>query len=160
MGVLNKCYLRFEEVFWPEDVDWLGYVSPEHGAWSEWVSFKRVANLPILLGFNAAERGREIEAWSDQQIVENGMEALKVIFGPEIAEPVDYQITRWATDPFSLGSYSYNAVGSTPEMRTVLAAPLRNKLFFAGEASERDYFGTAHGAYLSGLRAAGQILSV
>ena len=23
MGVLNKCYLRFPEVFWSDDVDWL-----------------------------------------------------------------------------------------------------------------------------------------
>lgn len=159
-GVLNKCYLRFQEAFWPGDVDWLGYVSPVAGAWTEWVSFKRAANVPILLGFHAADRGREIEAWSDQQIVASAMETLRVIFGAAIPEPIGYQITRWAADPFSLGSYSFNAVGSTPEMRVVLAASLGNKLFFAGEATERDYFGTAHGAYLSGLRAAEEILAV
>jgi monoamine oxidase len=30
-------------------------------------------------------------------------------------------------------------------------------LFFAGEATEGRYFGTVHGAYLSGLRAAKEI---
>lgn len=159
MGVLNKCYLRFQDTFWPADVDWLEYVSAKHGEWTEWVSFKRAADMPILLGFNAADRGREIEAWSDQQIVTSAMQTLKTIFSARIPEPIDYQITRWATDPFALGSYSYNAVGSTPNMRKVLAAPLSKKLFFAGEASHKDYFGTAHGAYLSGLRAAKEILS-
>ncbi len=160
MGVLNKCYLRFPKVFWPADVDWLEYVSERHGEWTEWVSFKRAANMPILLGFNAADRGREMEGWSDRQIVASAMETLRKIYGRGIPEPTDYQITRWATDPFSLGSYSYNPVGAVPKMRQELAAPLEKSGFFAGEASNQDYFGTASGAYLSGLRAAKEILAI
>lgn len=159
MGVLNKCYLQFQSAFWPEEVDWLEYIPATHGEWTQWVSFKRSADLSILLGFNAADRGRDIEEWSDQRTVASAMATLKTIFGPNIPDPVDYQITRWATDPFALGSYSYNAVGSTPTMRQVLATPLGKKLFFAGEASHVDFFGTAHGAYLSGLRAAQEILA-
>lgn len=160
MGVLNKCYLRFPYAFWPADVDWLGYVSQNHGEWTEWVSFKRAANMPILLGFNAAERGREIEAWSDRQVVASAMTTLRTIYGADIPNPTDYQITRWATDPFSLGSYSYNPVGAVPKMRQQLAEPLEKSVFFAGEASNEDYFGTAHGAYLSGIRAAKEILEL
>jgi len=160
MGLLNKCYLRFEEAFWPADVDWLEYISANHGEWAEWVSFQRVANQPILLGFNAADQGRQIEDWSDQAIVSSAMETLKTIFGVDIPDPMDAQITRWASDPFALGSYSYNALGSTPQDREILAAPVGQRLFFAGEATEPDYFGTTHGAYLSGLRAAEEILSL
>ncbi len=159
MGVLNKCYLRFDQAFWPDDVDWLGHVAAQPGEWAEWVSFKRVANMPILLGFNAADQGLVIEAWSDQQIVSSAMDTLKTIFGSELRQPIDYQITRWATDPFARGSYSYNALGSTPQMRNALAMPLSARLFFAGEASHQEYFGTTHGAYLSGLRAAQDVLS-
>lgn len=159
MGVLNKCYLRFNQAFWSHDVDWLEYISAHHGEWTEWVSFKRVAHMPILLGFNAADRGLEIETWSDQQIVASAMETLRTIFGADILQPIDYQITRWAIDPFARGSYSYNALGSTPQMRNTLARPLNARLFFAGEASHQDYFGTAHGAYLSGLRVAKDVLS-
>jgi len=159
MGVLNKCYLRFPEVFWPADVDWLEHIPAEPGVWTEWVSFQRAAKLPILLGFNAADRGSAIEAWPDREIVASAMSTLRTIYGAGIPEPVDYQMTRWATDPYSLGSYSYNALGSTPVMRKNLAAPLKGRLFFAGEATEQDYFSTAHGAYLSGLRAARQVLN-
>jgi monoamine oxidase len=160
MGVLNKCYLRFQDAFWPADVDWLEHVSARHGEWTEWVSFKRAANMPILWGFNAADRGREVEAWSDAQMVASAMQTLRSIFGPGIPDPIDYQVTRWASDPFSLGSYSYNPVGAAPNIRKLLAAPLGTRLSFAGEATEHDYFGTAHGAYLSGLRAAREILSI
>lgn len=159
MGVLNKCYLRFTRAFWPHDVDWLEYIAARHGEWTEWVSLRRVAKKPILLGFNAADYGREIEALSDQQIVASAMQTLKTIFGKAIPQPIDYQITRWASDPFALGSYSYNAFGSTPEMRDTLARPLNKQVFFAGEASNKPYFGTAHGAYLSGLRAAKEVLA-
>lgn len=158
MGVLNKCYLRFPYAFWPSSADWLEYIPEQHGEWTEWVSFQRAAQLPILLGFNAADRGLEIEAWSDMQIVASAMKTLQIMFGANIPQPTDYQITRWASDPFACGSYSYNALGSTPDMRNTLAQPLSNQLFFAGEATNKDYFGTAHGAYLSGLRAAQDVM--
>ena len=158
MGVLNKCYLRFAKAFWPADVDWLEYMSEAHGEWTEWVSLQHSTKIPVLLGFNAAERGRNIESLTDQQIIDSAMATLRIMFGDDIPAPVDYQITRWASDPFSFGSYSFNAVGSTPQMREDLAAPLQQQLFFAGEATNRYYFGTAHGAYLSGIRVAAQVL--
>jgi monoamine oxidase len=160
MGVLNKCYLRFPRVFWSDKMDWLEYIPAQQGEWSEWVSFKRAANQPVLLGFNAGNQGREIETWSNEQIVASAMKTLRIIYGTNIPDPVDYQITRWVSDPFSRGSYSYNAVGSTPQMRKNLAAALQQSVFFAGEASNVHYFGTAHGAYLSGLRAAQEILTL
>ena len=159
MGVLNKCYLLFKEPFWPQDVDWLEFISDTPGAWTEWLSYWRVAKQPVLLGFNAADRGREIERLSDQEIVASAMRTLKTVYGERIPEPTGFQVTRWASDPFTLGSYSFNAVGSTPGMRKTLAAYLDKKLFFAGEASHSAYFGTAHGAYLSGLHAAKEILA-
>ncbi|AIE73534.1 FAD-dependent oxidoreductase [Synechocystis sp. CS-94] len=157
MGVLNKCYLRFPKVFWPKKVDWIEQVPTQRGLWSEWVNIFRVNQLPILLGFNAANEGKEIETWTNEEIVESAMETLRHLFGDDIPDPTDYQITRWQSDPFSRGSYSFNALGSHPNMRDHLAKSLNDQIFFAGEATERDYFATAHGAYLSGLRVAEEI---
>lgn len=158
MGVLNKCYLRFSKVFWPKDIDWLEYIPINHGVWTEWVSFARVAGQPILLGLNAGARARDIEAWSDKQIVDDAMHTLRIMFGKDIPEPIDFQITRWHSDQFAYGSYSFNSVGSHPKMRSQLATPISRKLFFAGEATSENYFGTVHGAYMSGLRAAKEIM--
>ena len=150
--------MRFKEVFWPKNVDWLEFIPQRPGEWTEWVSFARVAKKPILLGFNAGDRGRQIEAWSDQQIVDSAMETLRGVYGDQIPDPIDFQITRWASDPFAHGSYSFNPVGSHPNLRLQLAKPHRGKLYFAGEATEQNYFGTAHGAYLSGIRASEEML--
>ena len=65
--------------------------------------------------------------------------------------------TQWASDPFAGGSYSYVPVGATGEEYDALAEPVGSRLFFAGEATSRDYHATVHGAYLSGLREAERI---
>lgn len=159
MGLLNKCYFRFPTRFWPGGYDWLQYIPPRKGEWAEWVSLADALGEPILLGFNAADFGREIEGWTDAQIIESGMDTLRHIFGANIPDPTAYQITRWASDPFAGGSYSFNAYGGTPALRDVLAEPVRQTLFWAGEATNRVYPGTVHGAYLSGVRAAEQLLA-
>ena len=160
MGVLNKCYLKFSQAFWPSKFDWLEYIPAKRGEWVEWVSFMRVARLPVLLGFNAADHGRKIEGWTNEQIVASAMRTLRTLFGRNVCEPLDYQITRWGSDPFARGAYSFTALGSTPRMRDHLAQSLNGKVFFAGEATERKHFGTVNGAYQSGLRAAQEIMKL
>lgn len=60
----------------------------------------------------------------------------------------------WASDPFAYGAYSYLAVGGG-DARRVLAAPLEDSLFFAGEATSNDgQWGTVNGALETGERAA------
>ena len=66
--------------------------------------------------------------------------------------------TSWSTDPLAFGAYSYMAVGAEPKMRNALAAPLGNRVFFAGEATASDYPATVHGAQSSGVRVAKEIL--
>lgn len=159
MGVLNKCVLRFSRVFWPDSYDWLGYVPTVNGQWAEWISLSRQLQKPILVGFNAADYGRQTEALSDSQIVTGAMATLRKIYGSAIPEPVGFQISRWASDPFALGSYSYLPIGATPKMRDSLGANVNRTLFFAGEATHRQYPATVHGAYLSGLRAAQEVIA-
>jgi monoamine oxidase len=66
--------------------------------------------------------------------------------------------SAWARDPYARGAYSYARVGQSPQ-RAVLAAPVEDRLFFAGEATSRADFSTAHGAYRSGVRAAEEAIA-
>lgn len=159
MGLLNKCLLRFDDVFWPEDVDWLEYLGPNSGHWAEWVSFRRALDAPVLLGFHAATAAHALEAKSDAETVASAMKVLRRLFGTSIKDPIGVQITRWASDPYARGSYSFNQVGVHPRIRDDLAKSLSGRLHFAGEATNRSYFGTVHGAYLSGQQAAARILN-
>jgi monoamine oxidase len=66
--------------------------------------------------------------------------------------------SAWRRDPFARGSYSYAMVGHA-DARLALAAPIENRLFFAGEATSPEHYSTAHGAYASGRRAAAEVLA-
>jgi monoamine oxidase len=154
VGVLNKYFLRFDRVFWPQAFDWHEYLSYDKGRWSEWVSLAKINNTPVLLGFSAASRAKMLESWTDAQIIEDMMAALRDMFGNDIPNPVAHQFTRWSSDPMSYGSYSFNATGSNNGDRRALAREIGRQVFWAGEATHWDYPGTVHGAYLSGLRAA------
>ncbi|MEO6310569.1 MAG: FAD-dependent oxidoreductase [Leifsonia sp.] len=74
-----------------------------------------------------------------------------------VPKPAGMQRTNWSTDPFAGGSFSYQAVGSTPEQRADLASPVQDRIFMAGEALSESAAGTAQGARDSGRAAAGAV---
>jgi len=49
---------------------------------------------------------------------------------------------------------------SKADCRAELAAPVDNRLLFAGEACSRSDYSTAHGAYLTGIPAAERAIDV
>jgi monoamine oxidase len=157
-GVLNKVYLEFPSVFWDEEADALGYVSEQRGRFNGWINFVPVNGKPILLAFNGGEFGFVIEDWGDAEIIAGAMNVLKTIYGNSIPDPIHTIITRWSKDPFALGSYSYIKPGSTGDISNDLAEPVGESLHFAGEATHREHPSTVHGAYMSGLQAAEEII--
>ena len=84
-------------------------------------------------------------------------------------KPRETVVTRWKSDEWSRGSYSYVAAGSSGNDYDLMASPVANttlgpaigtaqpRVFFAGEHTIRNYPATVHGALLSGLREAGRI---
>jgi monoamine oxidase len=69
------------------------------------------------------------------------------------------RVHRWGADPFARGSYSFALPGKADE-RATLARPVDDRLFFAGEACSRSDYSTAHGAFLTGVAAADQVLAI
>jgi monoamine oxidase len=66
--------------------------------------------------------------------------------------------SRWGTDPFARGAFTFDSVGATEELRAALGEPVGERLVFAGEATSTDAAGTWQGARRSGLRAADDII--
>jgi monoamine oxidase len=160
MGLLNKCWLQFDKVAWPDTVDWIEWLGPKPGVWAEWVSLSHRLRAPVLLGFNAADQAAEMERLSDRDTIAAAHEALRAMFGSRFPEPHGAQVTRWGKDRFSLGSYSFNAVGANAGTREALfGREWDGALWFAGEAAEPRHYGTAHGAVMSGRRVAKAIVA-
>jgi monoamine oxidase len=75
-------------------------------------------------------------------------------------QPTAFQRSAWSSDPFSLGAFSFPAVGSTIEQRAVLREPVAERVFLAGEHTDELAPGTVQGARESGQRAAFQVARI
>lgn len=158
-GVLNKVWLEFPSVFW-DNTTIHNYFSTPKGRFNEWVNWHKATGNTHLLGFNAGQYGIEIESKSDTEIVAEAMTILRTMWGANIPEPSNTVITRWNSDPFAKGAYSFIKVGSTIDDRAILAKSISNRVFFAGEATSTDSAATTNGAYNTGLREAQKISSL
>ncbi len=77
MGHLSKLYLRFPEVVWDPDVEFIGYIGPERGVFPLWVNMVPVTGAPILMAFHGGSRADELARWDDQRLVEASLQALE-----------------------------------------------------------------------------------
>lgn len=159
MGLLNKCILRFDRAFWPADVDWIDFLGPQETLWGDWVNLLPATGQPLLMGFNAARMAEEVEGWDDKMTTASALAALRSMFGTAVPDPTASQISRWRQDPFARGSYSFIPVGSSgQDRRALFGADWDGRLFFAGEATSRDYAAMVHGALMTGRQAAASLL--
>jgi hypothetical protein len=72
--------------------------------------------------------------------------------------PTAFARSAWTSDPFSLGAASYTPPGTQQSAREALAAPVDDRLFFAGEATDTEAPGTIDAALRSGDRAADDVI--
>lgn len=159
VGLLNKCWLRFDRVFWPPEPDMINFLGPETALWAEWVNAYRFCGQPLLVGFNGSDKAEEVEKMDDRATTASAMAALRAMFGSAVPDPVGAQITRWRQDIHARGSYSFVPVGGTPKDRQALAgSDWQGRLWFAGEATSPLQGATSHGALTSGHVAAKGLL--
>ncbi|HMI11433.1 MAG TPA: NAD(P)/FAD-dependent oxidoreductase [Bradyrhizobium sp.] len=114
---------------------------------------------PCIEGFFGGRFARELEDDGDGALAAQGIDEIVALLGNDFRRKLKpLSESRWAHDPFARGSYSHALPGHAGD-RAVLAAPVDNRLFFAGEATSPNFFSTAHGARDSGERAAGEVLN-
>ena len=114
-----------------------------------------------VVGTTAGRFGDSLERVGQDASVEFLVDHLEAVFGNGIARCLTDRViaTAWRSDPWTLGAYSAPRPGQAHQ-REVLARPVDDRLFFAGEATTRNTFATCHGAYLTGRRAVGEIAGV
>jgi monoamine oxidase len=118
----------------------------------------RPQGRPHIEGYFGDGCAAELEKGGVQAFVDFAVDQLAGVFGNDFRKRVSLlDMHLWAADPFARGSYSYALPGRV-DCRQTLAEPVDRRLFFAGEACSRFDFSTAHGAYLTGLAAADQVL--
>ncbi|MFE6734011.1 flavin monoamine oxidase family protein [Microbacterium sp. NPDC057650] len=158
MGVFNKVFLQFPERFWDEGSYVIRALGEAGEIWHSWYDVSAISGRPTLLTFAAGPLGRHLQDVSDAGIVDDVVGALRALYGDVVPDPAAHWITRWGQDPYSDGSYSYQATGTSHLDHDALAAPVDGVLHLAGEATWGDEPATVGGAYASGHRAAERVL--
>jgi hypothetical protein len=158
MGSLTKVILTFERPFWPLNQYVFGHLSRAIDKTpAEIVNLWKTHRKPVLVMFVGGAQGRLIERWSDGDVTSWAMGILTDVFGTETPAPRKVLVTRWESDPYAQGCYSYLALGATPDDIDAIAAPVGERLLFAGEATTRSHWAAMQGAYVSGLREAARL---
>ena len=171
-GILNKVILVYDKPFWKVDQDMFGllrepevhdsldqedYITNRGRFYFFWNCIKTTGR-PVLISLMAGDAAHQAENSSDADLVAEVTQELAKIFKETIVPPpIETIVTRWGKDRFARGSYSYVGSKSLPGDYETMAAPIGN-LHFAGEATCATHPATVHGAYISGLRAASEII--
>lgn len=156
VGHINKIAMRFDKAFWPSDRDFIGYMSKRKGEFPLFLDWAHAAGKPYLVSILGNEFSKSIEKQEDMEVTVMMHQVLYKLFD-NVAMPSAMRFSRWGSEKFSKGAFSYLPAGVDPVNRDYLALP-EKRVFFAGEATIRDGAGTAHGAFNSGLRAANWIM--
>ena len=161
MGLLNKIVIQFDKRFWPSKAHRLGLISESTNERIEFFPARPASDNAVLIALTYGDYARSLERRSKEEILHIMLSQIKKLF-PRVSKSniVDMLVTKWDSDEFTYGSYSYIPPNASLDDCETLSKPVGNNLLFAGEATNRYYLGTVHGAYISGLRAASQALLI
>ena len=122
-----------------------------------------------LIGWIGGKGAIEMEKLSDKEIADDCMKIIrKFLNRKDIPDPTHFFTSRWNSNEFTGGAYSYTSrfTDHIKDWEKVLSQPIifespnynRNIILMAGEACHEQYFSTIHGAFLSGIDQAKNIL--
>ncbi|CAJ0946194.1 unnamed protein product, partial [Mesorhabditis belari] len=176
-GLVNKLFLLFERPFWENQIDHFGYfgsLTKTERSRGEFFSFMVANDSPTLAGLLSGDAANLTTQIAPELLAARAMAVLQKIFGGSTPkEPVAVHVSKWHEDPYAACAFSYLGKEGLPELYDILAEPVTPadevkegepsttkrvpRLYFAGEHTSRQYPGTVHGAFLTGLREAARI---
>lgn len=166
-GNLNKVIMMFDHPFWDTSVDIFGHINESQEMRGEnfmFYSYADISGGAQLTALSSGKAAYEHEKRSPRELAQRMMKILRRIFEPKgIKVPPPYHVicTAWGNDPLAHGAYSSMPVGSIGgDDYDILGESVGGRLFFAGEATNRRFPATMHGAFYTGLWTAAKLDAV
>jgi monoamine oxidase len=156
LGLADKVFLGLDN---PESVPVEGHLFGRSDRTETGSYHLRPFGRPYIEVFLGGRCARGLEGEGQGAATAFALEELNRLMGADFRRGLHpLAETRWASDPWALGSYSHALPGHAGD-RAILAAPVEDRIFFAGEATHGTFYSTVHGAWESGLRAADEAIA-
>lgn len=168
-GSIIKILLEFRDIFWEDEeasqlagnsLKEMAFLLSNEEIPTWWTQYPK--HSVLLTGWLGGPPAEAKKNMLDEQLLQLGIQSLANIFKRDANELkgslVAWNIVNWTADPFTRGSYAYDTV-EAKEARKILAEPINNTVYFAGEyLYEGSAMGTVEAALKSGLNVAERIL--
>ena len=162
-GVFEKVALAYPEAVWQVDgaPTHITAIDGQSVEWPVILDMSTWYGVPVVVGLAVGDSARALAEMSDDEKVAALHDAVAAIGGADTPQPTASAVTAWTDDPFLLGCYTKMDAASDPATQaadvSILATPIGH-VVLAGEHTNVTGTSTVDSAWLSGLRAAGQIL--
>lgn len=78
MGVLDKVYLKYDDVFWDKDTTWIG--TPENGLppgqFNQWLNLFPYTGQAVIMAFNGGRPARDLAGLNDDVVIDRATTTL------------------------------------------------------------------------------------
>ncbi|WP_420470224.1 flavin monoamine oxidase family protein [Brevundimonas sp. FT23042] len=113
----------------------------------------------MIEGYYGGDLARGLEAEGQDGFHAFAVDELVHLLGSDMRKRLAPVVaTLWGADPWSRGAYSHALPGHAGD-RKRLKVPVEDRIFLAGEATAEAFYGTAHGAWMEGERAAREAMA-
>ncbi len=162
-GAIIKILLEFDAPFWEQyddNLKGMAFLFSDEEIPTWWTQAPN--HSPLLTGWLGGPPAADKKDMTNEELLQIALISLSHIFKLGVdelkAKLTAWNVVNWTTDPFTLGSYSYDTVPSH-RAKAILNKPVENTLFFAGEyLYEGAAIGTVEAALSSGEAVARMIL--
>lgn len=150
-----KAAIEFSERFYPD------MIIPSTDLSLSWnyldAMFKKGSNRNVLALFVAGSAADQYTSLgSDQAMIDYMLQQLDDMFDGKASQTyIKHTIQNWSAEPYIQGSYTFNDSSDPAALRR----PVNSKVYFAGEAFVEGPTATVHGAGLSGISVAENIMT-
>jgi monoamine oxidase len=139
----------------------LGFLLTDAPIPTWWTQYPDKSNL--LTGWLAGPTAANLRHADNEVLLQMAIDSLSYIFqmthNEVMSEIVNSHVMNWTKEPFTRGAYAYKTIHTTSAVK-VLAAPIEDTIFFAGEALyEGSEMGTVEAALKNALEVAGKVIT-
>jgi len=158
VGLLEKTFLNYPKVWWPEEAAQLGTVGASLEQTLSAFQLSALTGKPLAVAFTGGSYAVRLERAG------SGAQAAAVVgrlssgFGKQ-AMTGETLSTAWQTDQFARGAYSHLPPGSSAADRVALGR-LAGRVILAGEHTSTTRPSTMDGAWLAGKAAAKRLAAL